>query len=364
MLALLVRANGMSVQATTVWIVATVLAIGVLVLVLSGFKATIFQDAPDGSWRKRVPSIFLDVARFFVIAAGRCTDLLRHLGRRRGRPVRRAGHRLHRARPGPAELVGQIISGLLLLFEQPFRIGDWIATKSIDRSRVVEVNWRATHLDSGTGIYVIPNSLLASDYFVNLSIPRDAHRIVVETAFAVNDSPDTVCAMLVQVAQRLPQLRPGAAVSATPGAAGRYSMTIPVRDPGEDGAARSTFLRWIWYASRRHGLHLDNASDSFPGPAEYDAAVRTVGQTLRIPAADRPTTLTDLKVTRFGTGETLQCSGDLPTELTFGAARRGPDDGRRRRRGRRCGGSNPATTSVRTALTRERSRPPPSLSAR
>ena len=37
--------------------------------------------------------------------------------------------------------VGQIISGLLMLFEQPFRLGDWIETPAA-KGRVVEVNWR------------------------------------------------------------------------------------------------------------------------------------------------------------------------------------------------------------------------------
>ena len=42
----------------------------VLVLLLSGTNATLFQGAPEGSWRKRIPSIFLDVARFALIAVG------------------------------------------------------------------------------------------------------------------------------------------------------------------------------------------------------------------------------------------------------------------------------------------------------
>ena len=51
-------------------IVATVFGFVVLVLLLSGLNATLFQGAPEGSWRKRIPSIFLDVARFALIAIG------------------------------------------------------------------------------------------------------------------------------------------------------------------------------------------------------------------------------------------------------------------------------------------------------
>ncbi len=60
----------MTADATPVRIVATVFGFVVLILLLSGFNATLFQGAPEGSWRKRIPSIFLDVARFVLIAVG------------------------------------------------------------------------------------------------------------------------------------------------------------------------------------------------------------------------------------------------------------------------------------------------------
>ena len=68
----------------------------------------------------------------------------------------------------------QIISGLLLLFEQPFQLGDWLETPTA-RGRVVEVNWRATHIDTGNGMQIMPNSALAGATFTNLSQPAGAH---------------------------------------------------------------------------------------------------------------------------------------------------------------------------------------------
>ena len=67
-------------------------------------NATLFQGAPEGTWRKRIPSIFLDVARFALIAIGVGADLRLHLGRARRRPVHRAGCFVDRARPDAAEL--------------------------------------------------------------------------------------------------------------------------------------------------------------------------------------------------------------------------------------------------------------------
>ena len=50
---------------------------------------------------------------------------------------------------------GQIVSGLFMLFEQPFRMGDWLDTAAA-RGRVVEVNWRAVHIESSTGVQITP----------------------------------------------------------------------------------------------------------------------------------------------------------------------------------------------------------------
>ena len=47
--------------------------------------------------------------------------------------------------------VGQIVSGLFMLFEQPFRIGDWLDTP-VARGRIVEANWRAVHIQTGHGL--------------------------------------------------------------------------------------------------------------------------------------------------------------------------------------------------------------------
>ena len=41
--------------------------------------------------------------------------------------------------------VGGVVSGLLMLFEQPFQLGDWLVVNG-QRARVVEVNWRSVHL--------------------------------------------------------------------------------------------------------------------------------------------------------------------------------------------------------------------------
>ena len=316
LLLLLIKATEVSAQATPVRIVSTVFGFVLLVLVLSGLNATLFHGAPEGSWRKRIPSIFLDVARFLVIAIGLALIFSYIWGANVGGLFTALGISSIVLGLTLQNSVGQIISGLLLLFEQPFQIGDWVDTPSA-RGRVVEVNWRATHIDTGSGLQIIPNSVLAGASFANLSRPPGEHTISVVTVFGLNDPPDDVCAVLVGVADTLPYLRPGAVPSSAVAGAGEYKTSIPLRSPADGGAARALFLRWVWYASRRAGLHLDGVHDDFSTPERLERSLRIIAPTLRLNDSDQQTLLPHARITRYGADETIQFPGQVPTRMTF-----------------------------------------------
>jgi small-conductance mechanosensitive channel len=316
LLLLLVKATQVSAEATPVRIVSTVFSFVVLVLLLSGLNATLFQGAPEGSWRKRIPSIFLDVARFAIIAIGVGLMFSFIWGADVGRLFTALGVTSIVLGLALQNSVGQIISGLLVLFEQPFQLGDWIETPTA-RGRVVEVNWRATHIDTGSGLLIMPNSVLALASFTNFSRPPGTHALSVGTVFSVDDPPDDVIAMLNRVAAMLPQLRVDAAPSSVRTGALQYNTGIPVRTPADDFAAKSLFLRWVWYASRRAGLHLDEAEDEFATPERIEASLRIIAPTLRLTAADQQALLPRAKLTRYGTEEYLQFAGQVPKRMTF-----------------------------------------------
>lgn len=316
LLILLVKGSEISVEATPVRIVATILGFIVVVLLLSSFNTTVFHSAPEGSWRERIPSIFLDVARFALIGIGLALILSYIWGANIGGLFTALGVTSIVLGLALQNSVGQVISGLLLLFEQPFELGDWLDMPKV-RGRVVEVNWRATHIDTSSGLQIMPNSALAEASFTNLSRPAGAHTIEVTTAFGLNDPPDAVCAMLNRVAGSLPALRNGARpVSVTTGAGG-FCTAIPLRSPADDAPARAAFLRWIWYASRRADMHLDDADDNFDTPERTLRALQIVGRTLRLGQDDQEHLLPHVRVVRYGADETLQSPGQVPKRMTF-----------------------------------------------
>jgi CRP-like cAMP-binding protein len=103
----------------------------------------------------------------------------------------------------------------------------------------------------------------------------------------------------------------------------QYRTSIPLKSPADDGAAKATFLRWLWYASRRDGLHLDEAEDEFGTPELVEDAIRTVvAPMLRLSPTDQQYLAQKATVVRFGADEVLQHIGDVPTRMTFVTAGR------------------------------------------
>ena len=240
LLVLLVKVARVPAQVTSVQVLATVFGFVVLLLMLSGLNATVFEGAPQGSWRQRVPTIFRDVTRFLLIAVGLAVIFSYVWGVRVGGLFTALGVTSVVIGLMLQNSVGQIVSGLFMLFEQPFRIGDWLDTPAA-RGRIVEANWRAVHIHTDHGLQITPNSVLAATSFTNLSRPPGAHRLSITTAFSVADSPDRVRRLLVRVASALPQRKNDVAPTSTAAGAGEYRVSIALKSPADDGAARATF---------------------------------------------------------------------------------------------------------------------------
>ncbi|MGB8387060.1 mechanosensitive ion channel domain-containing protein [Mycobacterium sp.] len=317
LLLLLVGASQVPARDIPVRILTTVFGLLVLVLLLSGLNATVFEAAPEKSWRKRLPAIFLDVARFVLIGVGLAVMLSYVWGVRIGGLFTALGVTSVVIGLMLQNSVGQVVSGLFMLFEQPFRIDDWLDTGTA-RGRVVEVNWRAVHIDTGSGMRIMPNSMLATTSFTNLSRPPGSHKLAMTTTFSSADPPDRVCAMLSRVAQGLPQLKSGSVPRSIPLGAAEYRTSIGLSSLADASAAKATFLRWAWYAARRENLHLDDADDDFSTAERVEHALHTVvAPALRLSAEEQRSLQSCARIVRYGADEIVEYAGQVPAGMTF-----------------------------------------------
>jgi CRP-like cAMP-binding protein len=92
---------------------------------------------------------------------------------------------------------------------------------------------------------------------------------------------------------------------------------IPLRSPADDIVTRATFLRWVWYASRRAGLHLDEAEDEFETRDRVEASIKIISPTLRLTQAEQEELLPRARLTRYATDEYVQVAGQVPKRMTF-----------------------------------------------
>jgi small-conductance mechanosensitive channel len=89
--------------------------------------------------------------------------------------------------------LADVFSGVALNLGRPYAVGDWIVLESGLQGKVVETNWRATHLLNGTNdLVVIPNSALAKAQLVNLSSPDESHGITIKVRVEPTHPPAVI----------------------------------------------------------------------------------------------------------------------------------------------------------------------------
>ena len=222
-------------EGTGVKLVATVFGFLLLIFVLSAVNAAMFLNAEQGSWRDRMPSIFVDIGRIVLIAVGLAMLFSFVWGANVAGLFAALGVTSIVLGLAMQTAVGSIIAGLLLLFEQPFRLGDLLKTKA-GTGRVVEVNWRSVHIDVGSAVLIVPNALLAESVFTNLSQPTMSYSQTVSTTFTKEEPPLAILSLLNDVASGLIFLADGQQPSSRPIGGGRYQTTLR--------SARTPMPRW------------------------------------------------------------------------------------------------------------------------
>jgi small-conductance mechanosensitive channel/CRP-like cAMP-binding protein len=310
--ALLTFASQQSFDLTWVRIVGTVLGFLLILLVLSAFNVAIFGNAREGSWRERLPSIFVTLARLALILVGLAILFSWVWGADVGGLFAALGVTSIVIGLALQNAVGSIISGLLLLFEQPFKLGDFLDTGDV-RGRVVEVNWRSVHIDTGNGIQIMPNSSLAGGSFTNLSQPAGAYVASVPVKFTTDDAPHIVIATLTDTARALPYLDPADTPSVSYEGNAAYTVTLPVVSPAVEAETVSLFLAWLWYGARRNDLGLDgDTTDPVNTRENVVEALGFVGPGLNLPQDDLDDIAGSCRIEQYGTGEMVQKAGIVP----------------------------------------------------
>lgn len=306
------QSGGPSTGFTWAKVVATAFGFVVILVLLGGLNLAVFVTARQGTWRNRIPSIFVEIARVLLIVVCVAVLFAWVWGADIGGFFTALGVGSIVIGLALQNAVGSLLSGLFLIFEQPFELGDYLVTPS-GKGRVVVMNWRATHIDSGNGIIMIPNSNLAGESFTNLSRASSAWETSTDVRFATDDPPQEVLDLMVAVASDLPEVHPDCEPYAIPLGKSWYEINIALTAPGKSYMTLGLFRTRLWYAARRKGLHLDrDLTDNYATPERTKAVLSRVAPYLYLTPDDVEHYATLVKLERYSEGESVQKWGTIP----------------------------------------------------
>jgi small-conductance mechanosensitive channel len=306
-------------QGSGTWprVIWTIFGLLLIIVVINAINHLVFHRGEKGSWRDRFPTIFSDLIRFVFIIVGIALLFWWVWGADVAGVFAALGVTSIIVGLALQNAVGSIVSGLFLIFEAPFELGDWIDTGDA-RGQIVEVNWRAIHLDTGNGIVVMPTGHLAGGSFTNLSRSPEPYAATVQVEFGTDDPPGKVRSTMIAVARDIPLVSPDRDASASSHPGSRYEISIPLQTPGDRDAVIDTFVTRLWYAARRADLHLDgDTTDDWRTPARLQDALRQIAPTLSLKSGETDALAAFTRLERYCAGESILTPGTVPTETRF-----------------------------------------------
>jgi len=96
--------------------------------------------------------------------------------------------------------LSNLVSGFLLIVENPFKVGDWIKVGEME-GEVLEINWRAVRIKTlDRDVVIIPNGNLGQENICNYTLFDNLHAVRLRIPFSYEDRPDLINQTLQQVA--------------------------------------------------------------------------------------------------------------------------------------------------------------------
>ena len=170
--------------------VQTLLWICTIHTALSLLNALLFEQAERDTWRSRVPKLLIDLARLMAILVGTAIVLATVWRADLAGLVTTLGVSSIVIGLALQDTLGSVTSGIALLFERPFSVGDWL--KIGDRvGQVIDINWRAVRLITlEREMLVIPHKVIGGEVIRNFSQPQKLHAERVKIGFSYQDPPN------------------------------------------------------------------------------------------------------------------------------------------------------------------------------
>lgn len=241
-------------------LVATVVGFSVVWFVASTLQAIFLAEAHSSSFRSRTPRLLVDIVRLCFVVVGMVmvysgvwhkdvSPLLTTFGV--GSLV--VGLALQ-------DTLGNLFSGLSLIFERPVAVGDWIQLGDTI-GKVRQITWRSVRIVTRElNEITIPNSAIGKDRILNFSSPTRLHGFKITVGFSYDAPPSLVKEMLRTTALETPGIcatpAPDARTIEFAASSVTYELRVFIDDYEILTDVRNDLMSRVWYAARRAGIQI------------------------------------------------------------------------------------------------------------
>ncbi len=305
--------------------VETILWLGIIHAALSLLNAILFEQAKANTWRARVPKLLVDLFRLFVVSLGAAIVLATVWGADLAGLVTALGVSSIVIGLALQDTLGSVMSGIAILFEHPFGVGDWLQIGDLV-GQVIDINWRAVRLQTfEREMVVIPHKLIGGEIIRNFSRPLPIHAERIQISFSYNDPPNLAKQVLYSTARETQGIlvtpEPQIFTLSYDDSAITYEVKFFIQDYGQLEEIRDRFVTRVWYASQRNNLTIPfpiRTLYHFHGPTlqsqqtskKFAESWQSIPSFVPLDKPENPQNLSgDITLQHFGRGEKVLRQG-------------------------------------------------------
>ncbi|CAN1211007.1 mechanosensitive ion channel family protein [Tumidithrix helvetica PCC 7403] len=227
---------------------------------LSLLNAILFEQAKADTWRARVPKLLIDLFRLFLVLLGTAIVLATVWNADLAGLVTALGVSSIVIGLALQDTLGSVMSGIALLFEHPFTVGDWLKVGDMV-GQVIDINWRSVRLQTfEREMVIIPHKLIGSEIIHNYSRPLALHAERIRIGFSYTDPPNLAKRVLRTTALEthgiLTNPEPKIFTISYDDSAITYEVKFFIADYSELEEIRDRFMSRLWYAAQRNNLTI------------------------------------------------------------------------------------------------------------
>jgi small-conductance mechanosensitive channel/CRP-like cAMP-binding protein len=158
------------------------------------------------------------------------------------------------------DLLSNIISGLALQMERPFKAGDWVMFGE-QEGEILELNWRSTKIKTlHSDLVVVPNNVITKSSVINMSVPTPVHRRKLTIGLRYEAPPNRAKASIMRAVRGvdgvLTHPEPFVLVRSYDDFAITYRVHFFVNRLPQKERIEDRVLTRLWYQLKRDGLSI------------------------------------------------------------------------------------------------------------